>query len=82
MTQAAVTAEVTMRELCSTDDPVLKSYIGALLRDARIDFFVADEMSHALYPATGVWAFRFFVPEKDLPAAVRLLKDAQIDGKL
>ncbi len=71
-----------MRELCVTDDMVLKSYIEALLKDASIGYFVADEMMQTMYPAAGIWAHRFFVTEEDLPAAVALLKAADIERAL
>ncbi len=71
-----------MRELCSTDDIVLKSYIEALLKDADIQYFVADESMQAMYPNMGIWSHRIYVSEEDLPSAIALLKDAEIERSL
>ena len=65
-----------MIELVRTNDPVVSSFIEALLRDADIAHFVADQNMSILEGSIGVLPRRVMVIEDDIDRARRLLKDA------
>jgi len=65
-----------MIELLRTNDPVIISYIEALLRDAGIAHFVADQNMSILEGSLGVLPRRVMVTEDDADRARRLLRDA------
>ena len=65
-----------MIELVRTNDPVVISYIEALLRDAGIAHFVADQNMSILEGSLGVLPRRVMVTEDDAAQARRILKDA------
>ncbi len=65
-----------MIELVRTNDPVVISYIEALLRDADIAHFVADQNMSILEGSIGVLPRRVMVTEDDAQRARRLLMDA------
>jgi hypothetical protein len=65
-----------MIELVRTNDPVVISYIEALLRDAGIAHFVADRNMSILEGSLGVLPRRVMVTEDDADQARRILKDA------
>jgi Putative prokaryotic signal transducing protein len=65
-----------MIELVRTNDAVVISFIESLLRDAGIDFFVADQNMSVLDGSIGVLPRRIMVAKDDVDAARRLLTDA------
>ncbi len=65
-----------MIELLRTNDPVVISYIEALLRDADIAHFVADQNMSIMEGSLGVLPRRVMVAEDDADRARRLLTDA------
>ena len=65
-----------MIELVRTNDPVTISYIEALLRDAGIAHFVADQNMSIMEGSLGVLPRRVMVVEDDVDRARRLLTDA------
>jgi len=65
-----------MIELVRTNDPVVISFIEALLRDAGIAHFVADQNMSILEGSLGVLPRRVMVTEDDADQARRILKDA------
>jgi hypothetical protein len=71
-----------MIELVRTNDPVVISFIEALLRDAGIDHFVADQNMSILEGSLGVLPRRVLVAGDDLDAARRLLREAGIAGEM
>ncbi len=71
-----------MIELVRTNDAVLISFIEALMRDAGINYFVADQNMSIAEGSIGILARRVLVVEEDEPAARRLLKDAGIAHEL
>ncbi len=71
-----------MIELVRTNDAVLISFIEALLRDAGIGFFIADQNMSIAEGSIGILGRRVMVVEDDEPAARRLLKDAGIAHEL
>lgn len=71
-----------MKELMRTNDIVLISFVESLLRDADIDFFVADENMSILEGSLGILPRRVMVVDDDLAQARRVLSDAGIVDEL
>ncbi|PSJ61474.1 DUF2007 domain-containing protein [Pseudaminobacter soli (ex Li et al. 2025)] len=65
-----------MIELVRTNDAVVISFIESLLRDAGIEFFIADQNMSVLDGSIGVLPRRIMVSNDDADAARRLLTDA------
>jgi hypothetical protein len=65
-----------MIELLRTNDAVLISFIEALMRDARIDYLIADQNMSVLDGSIGVLPRRILVAEDDALQARKLLIDA------
>lgn len=65
-----------MRDLVTTNDPVLLSFLQALLEDAGIEAAVFDGNMSAVQGSLGAVARRLAVPEERWEAARRLLVDA------
>jgi hypothetical protein len=68
-----------MVELFRSNDPVLLSFAGALMRDSGIGYFVADENMSIVEGSLGILPRRFMVEEEELETARRLIADAGID---
>jgi hypothetical protein len=66
-------------ELMRTNDPVLLSWLEALLTDAGIGFMVLDRHTASVEGSIGALPRRVAVAAEDEAAARRLLKDAGID---
>ncbi|QDZ00462.1 DUF2007 domain-containing protein [Nitratireductor mangrovi] len=71
-----------MIELVRTNDPVVISFIEALLRDARIEFFVADQNMSIVEGSLGVLPRRVMVASDEIERAKRLLVDAGIKDEI
>lgn len=71
------TKGMTMREVLRTNDPVLLSFVEALLRDAGIAMMVADGNMSVLEGSLGVLPRRVLVGEEDVAAASALIADAE-----
>ncbi len=71
-----------LEELLRTNDLVLISYVEALLRDAGIGAFVADQNMSIVEGSLGVLQRRVLVSADDLSAARRLMADAGIADEL
>jgi hypothetical protein len=67
-----------MIELIRTNDAVVISFIESLLRDAGIDYFVADRNMSIMEGSIGVLPRRVLVAEDQAEAARRLLADAGV----
>jgi len=65
-----------MRDLVTTNDPVLLNYVQVLLKDAGIDVAVFDGNMSAVQGTLGVVQQRLAVPEENWAAARRLLDEA------
>ncbi len=65
-----------MRDLVTTNDPVLLSFLRVLLEDAGIEAAVFDGNMSAVQGSLGAVAQRLAVPEDRWDAARRLLTDA------
>jgi hypothetical protein len=71
-----------MIELMRTNDPVTISFVEALLRDAGIAHFVADQNMSILEGSLGVLPRRVMVGEDDIDEARGILADAGIEAEI
>ena len=71
-----------MDELVRTNDLVLISYVEALLRDAGIDHFVADQVVSSVDGSIGIFPRRILVDADRIDAARRLMVDAGLGDEL
>jgi hypothetical protein len=71
-----------MEELLRTNDMVLISFVEALLREAGIDSWVADQNMSIIEGSLGVLQRRVMVPADRLAQARRLMVDAGVGGEL
>ena len=71
-----------MRELLRTNDPVLVSFVEALLGDSGLGFHIADANMSIVEGSIGVFPRRVLVAEDDFHAAQRLLTDAGLEAEL
>lgn len=69
-----------MIELLRTNDAVVISFVESLLRDAGINFLVADQNMSIMEGSLGVLPRRVLVAEEQAEAARKLLKDAGVAG--
>jgi ethanolamine utilization protein EutP (predicted NTPase) len=67
-----------MIELMRTNDAVVISFVEALMRDAGITYFVADQNMSVLDGSIGILPRRIMVDDGDVEAARRILTDAGI----
>jgi hypothetical protein len=71
-----------VEELLRTNDPVLLSFVEALLREARIAHAVADRNMSVIEGSLGILPRRVLVASDELAAARRLLHDAGLAHEL
>jgi hypothetical protein len=71
-----------MIELVRTNDPVVISFIEALMRDAKIAILVADQNMSIVEGSLGILPRRVLVDEDDLDRARRILSDAGIADEM
>lgn len=71
-----------MIELMRTNDPVMLSFVEALLRDSGLSYFVADQNMSVIEGSLGILPRRVMVSEDDLEEARLLLKGAGIEEEL
>jgi hypothetical protein len=71
-----------MEELLRTNDPVLISFVEALLREADIHMMVADQNMSIMEGSIGLLPRRVLVAEDQLEEARRLMIDAGIGKEL
>ena len=71
-----------MIELLRPNDPVLISFVEALLRDAGLTFFVADQNMSVIEGSIGILPRRVMISEDEIDAARRLLADAGVGGEM
>jgi hypothetical protein len=71
-----------MRVIVQTSDPVLLSYVEALLRDAGIGFHVADQYVGSVEGSIGAFPRRVMVAEDSYGDAVRVLQEADLGSSL
>jgi hypothetical protein len=80
--RSRATGGAAMEELLRTNDIVLISFVEALLRDAGIQLWVADQNMSIIEGSLGVLQRRVMVPADDLVRARRLMVDAGIGAEL
>src|SRR5690606_40787714 len=68
----------SMIELVRTNDPVIISFIEALMRDAGIAFMVADQNMSVMDGSIGILPRRILVEAERADEARRILTDAGI----
>ena len=71
-----------MRDLLRTSDPVLVTFVEALLGDAGIGFHSADTHISAMEGSIGAFPRRIQVADADVVAARQLLTDAGLGREL
>jgi hypothetical protein len=71
-----------MKELVRTNDPVIISFIEALMRDAGIGFMVADQNMSVLDGSLGILPRRILVEEDELERARAILADAGLANEI
>jgi hypothetical protein len=71
-----------MKEIIRTNDQVLISYVEALLRDAGVQFMVADQNMSVLDGSIGALPRRVLVADDDAEEARGILTDAGIAGEM
>lgn len=71
-----------MQELLRTNDPVLISFVEAILSEADIVHMVADQHTSILEGSIGAIPRRVLVDDDDLMQAQRLLRDADLGSQL
>lgn len=71
-----------MREIVRTNDPVLLSFIEALLAEAGIGYHVADRNMSIVEGSIGVFPRRILVSDEDVAAARQTLRDAGLGAEL
>jgi len=71
-----------VEELLRTNDPVLVSFVGALLGQAGIAHTLADQNMSVIEGSLGILPRRILVPARDLDAARRLLAEAGLAHEL
>jgi hypothetical protein len=71
-----------MLELVRTNDPVIISFIEALLRDSGIVHFVADQNMSIAEGSIGILAKRIMVDGERLDEARNILADAGIADEI
>jgi hypothetical protein len=67
-----------MQELLRSNDPVLLSYVSALLQEAGIGFMVADSNMSVMEGSIGVLPRRVLVDADAIAQARRILTEAGI----
>ncbi|HEX2449218.1 MAG TPA: DUF2007 domain-containing protein [Methyloceanibacter sp.] len=67
-----------MKELLRTNDPVLLSYVSALLQEADIEHMVADTNMSVLEGSIGILPRRVLVESARLAQARNLLTEADL----
>lgn len=71
-----------MIELIRTNDAVVISFVEALMRDAGIAYFIADQNMSVLDGSIGILPRRIMIDEEDAEAARRILADAGIANEI
>ena len=71
-----------MDELIRTNDPVMISFVEALMKEAGIVYFVADQNMSVIEGSLGVLPRRVMVDSEELENARQILTDAGVGGEL
>jgi hypothetical protein len=79
---AATCEFLAMKELIRTNDAVLISFVEALMRDAGIGYFVADQNMSVLDGSLGILPRRIMVDADEIGRARTILADAGIGNEI
>lgn len=71
-----------MKAILRTSDPVLLSFVGALLADAGIEYLIADASMSALEGGIGAFPRRVLVVDGHVAGARTLLCEAGLSHEL
>ncbi len=71
-----------LHELLRTNDPVLISFVEALMAAVEIDIFVADRFMSATEGSIGLFPRRILVAEDDAAEARQVLIENGLEGEL
>lgn len=71
-----------MQELIRTNDPVLISFVEALLSDAGITHFVADQNMSVMEGSLGVLPRRVMVDRERFDEARTLVEEAGVEAEI
>lgn len=71
-----------MEELLRSNDPVMISFVEALMREAGIAYFVADQHMSILEGSVGAIPRRVLVDTEALQQARRIMKDCDLGKEL
>jgi len=71
-----------MIELIRTNDAVIISFVEALMRDAGIAYFVADQNMSVMDGSIGILPRRIMIDAEDAGQARRILTDAGIANEI
>ncbi|GFO82967.1 DUF2007 domain-containing protein [Methyloceanibacter sp.] len=71
-----------MKELIRSNDPVLLSFVGALLKEAGIEFIVLDTNMSVMEGSIGILPQRILVREGSVDKARVLLTEAGVGDDL
>ena len=67
-----------MKELLRSNDPVLLSFVSALLSEAGIDFMVSDGNMSVMEGSIGILPRRVLVDSEEIETARQILTEAGI----
>lgn len=71
-----------MIEIVRTNDPVVLSFIEALMKDAGIAYMIADQNMSVVEGSIGILARRVLVDSDQVQQAKRIVRDAGIGAEI
>ena len=75
-------ARAGMVEVARSNDPVVISFVQALLKEEGIDAVVADQNMAVIEGSIAVWRRRVLVPVDHEDRALAVIADAELDADL
>lgn len=71
-----------MKEIIRTNNPALLTYVEALLKEAGVAFYIADQMISVVEGSIGAFPRRVLVAEDDEARARLVLAEADLGEEL
>lgn len=71
-----------MKEIIRTNNPALLSFVDALLKDAGLSYFIADQNISIAEGSIGAFLRRVLIAEEHEDEARQLLADADLASEL
>ncbi len=71
-----------MKEIIRTNNPALLSFVDALLKDAGLSYFIADQNISVAEGSIGAFPRRVLIAEEHEDEARQLLADADLASEL